>query len=65
VQGDIRSFLVRIWHEAVDLEGNTIAWRGSIEHIGSEKRVYFQDLGQILDFIQEEAGIDGRESGTS
>lgn len=58
VQGDTQSFVVRIWHEAVDNSGQVIAWRGSIDHVGSEKRLYFQDLETIAQFIQNETGIN-------
>jgi hypothetical protein len=58
VQDDIQSFLVRVWPEGVDSEGNATVWRGSIDHVGSEKRLYFQELAMMLDFIQQEAGIN-------
>ena len=58
MQGDTQSFVVRIWHEAVDNNGKVTAWRGSIDHVGSEKRLYFQDLQTIAEFIQSEAGIN-------
>jgi hypothetical protein len=57
VQGDIQSFVVRIWPEAFDGEGNATAWRGSIDHVGSDKRLHFQDLDRLVRFIQEESGI--------
>jgi hypothetical protein len=30
--------------------------RGSIEHVATKKRVYFEDLADILRFIEEWAG---------
>jgi len=55
--GDTQSFIVRIWHEGVDATGNIVAWRGSIDHVGSGRRVYFHDLNGALRFIQDQAGV--------
>jgi hypothetical protein len=60
VQGDTHAFIVRIWHEELDSEGNGLAWRGSIQHVGSSKRLYFQDLEGIVHFVREETGINAR-----
>lgn len=56
VQGDTHSFIVRIWHETEDDEGNIIVWRGSVDHVGSDKRLYFQDLDGMVRFIEEQVG---------
>jgi hypothetical protein len=61
VQGDTHAFIVRIWHEATDDEGHTTAWRGTIDHVGSESRLYFQDLDGILRFIQEQTGMSPKQ----
>ena len=50
--GDTDSFIVRIWREAVDSAGNVVAWKGSIEQVGSDQHLYFQDLELIPRFIQ-------------
>lgn len=57
MQGDTQSFIVRIWHEAVDSDGRVLAWRGSIDHVGSARRLHFQDLEKVVRFIAEEAGV--------
>ena len=44
------SFIVRIWYEAVDDQGNAITWRGSVEHVGSGRRLHFQKLDEFVDF---------------
>jgi hypothetical protein len=62
MQGDTQSFVVRIWQEAVDGAGNTVAWRGSIDHVNSAKRLYFQDWDRFVHFIQEESGVNDRWS---
>jgi hypothetical protein len=46
-----------------DDEGHIVAWRGSIDHVGSDQRLYFHDLEGILRFIEEQTGMDaGRPS---
>ena len=58
---DTHSFIIRVWYEAQDSEGNILAWRGSIDHVGSENRLYFQDLDGIARFIQEQSGVYATE----
>jgi hypothetical protein len=60
VQGDTQAFIVRIWHEAEDDEGRPVAWRGSVQQVGSDSRLYFQELDGIVRFIQEQTGIKAR-----
>ena len=57
MHGNTNSFVARIWHEAVDSEGNVTTWRGSIEHVGSARRLYFQDLDHLVAFIADNAGV--------
>lgn len=61
MNGDTHSFLVRIWHEALDQRGNITAWRGSIEHIGEGPRVYFVDMRQVIDYIQRQIGLERQD----
>lgn len=61
MQGDTHAFIIRIWYEATDDEGNILAWRGSIEHVGSKNRRYFEDMDGIERFIQERTGIKTRQ----
>ena len=57
---DTHAFIVRIWHETADVDGSAGAWRGSIDHVGSTRRHYFQDLDGIVRFIEEQLGVAGR-----
>ncbi len=62
LENDTHSFIVRIWSEE-DQEarpGHRKIWRGSIEHVGQDKRLYFYDLNGILRFIREQASIETR-----
>ena len=57
MENDTHSFIVRIWHEE-DPSGEKItSWRGSIEQVGNDKRLYFYDLQGIIRFIREQTGI--------
>jgi hypothetical protein len=58
LENDTHSFVVRIWHEAVDKKGNFVVWRGSIDHVGSGRRLYFDDLDGIVRFIREVIGVN-------
>ena len=63
MQDDFYSFIVRIWFEAANNEEHATSWRGSIEQVGSQGRLYFQDLARMCLIIQDEAGI-GAEAST-
>lgn len=60
MQGDTHAFIVRIWPEALNSGGNLLTWRGSIEYVGRDKRLYFRDLSEAVHFIQERTGIKTR-----
>jgi len=63
VQDDTHSFVVRIWHEALNSEGHIVAWRGFADHVSSGERCHFEDLKQLVGFIQTKVGLDeGRSS---
>jgi hypothetical protein len=58
VRADSFSFIVRVWKEssaAVDVK--PAGWRGSIEQVGLNQRVYVHNLESILAFIQEQTGM--------
>ena len=43
------SFIVRVWCESGDGEARTVrAWRGSIEHVPSGQRMFFQELDAVI-----------------
>ena len=57
MEKDTQSFIVRIWRELVDKDGRTLLWRGSINHVGSNQRLYFRDLESVVEFIRSKAGL--------
>jgi len=54
---DTQSFILRIWNEAPSGNGKIKAWRGSIVHVGSGKRIYFHNLNSITPFIHRQTGM--------
>jgi hypothetical protein len=63
VQDDQYAFIVRIWCEAVDERGRITAWRGSIDEVGSDRRLYFQSLPRMNRFIRQQLGLSADQSG--
>jgi hypothetical protein len=60
LEEDTHSFIIRIWETAEDQVSNSDAtWRGSIDYVGSGKRLYFNDLNSIARFIREQIHADG------
>jgi hypothetical protein len=62
LEDDTQAFVVRVWHEATDDEGHATTVRGSIDHVGSGKRLYFHDLSGIVRFIQEYMSLGSQQS---
>lgn len=50
-RGDMHSFIVRIWREPREIEGSAPEWRGTIEHVSSGQRRYFNNLDEIAAFV--------------
>jgi hypothetical protein len=43
-------FVVHVWLEgAATGQGQ---WRGSVDHVGFDRRLYFSSLGDLTDFIR-------------
>jgi hypothetical protein len=42
-------FIVRVWQEPS--QSAPAHWRGSVEHVPSGQRVYFESLNDLTDFI--------------
>jgi len=59
MEQDNHSFIIRIW-DASSTQGNLLekTWRGSIDYVGSGKRLYFNDLNSIANFIREQIHSD-------
>lgn len=52
------SFIVRVWKESSQPAGDKPAgWRGSIEQVGQNQRMYVHRLDSILAFIEEQTGM--------
>jgi hypothetical protein len=46
------TFIIRLWREKND--GKT-DWRGSVDHVQSGERVYFQAISSLLEIITRKA----------
>lgn len=47
------SFIVRVWCEIGDARARSVpAWRGSIEHVPSGQRGFFQELEAVIAFMK-------------
>ncbi|MCA9957917.1 MAG: hypothetical protein R3E31_12790 [Chloroflexota bacterium] len=44
-------FVIRIWWEYREIEGELPSYRGVIQHVETGKKQYFKDLGTIQHFI--------------
>lgn len=45
------AFLVNFWYEPEESTTARDAWRGSVEHIASGKRLYFNDISSLVGFL--------------
>lgn len=57
MQSQHYSFVVRVWLEGTYNEQETALWRGSIEQVGSDGRMYFSDFDGITRYIQAHIGM--------
>jgi hypothetical protein len=46
------SFIVRIWREEREGAAQGLVWRGSIENVRDDEKIYFKELGVIEEFIK-------------
>jgi hypothetical protein len=61
LESDIYSFIVRIWCETRNEPNDQSVWRGSIDQVGNNQRLYFHDLDGITRFIQEQIGLQTKK----
>jgi hypothetical protein len=47
-----QSFLIKIWVEETAAEAGETLWRGHITHVHSGERQHFEDLPDMLTFMQ-------------
>jgi len=60
-EANTHPFVIKIWLEVTAKADRTAVWRGHITHVPSNKRLHFQDLGEIIHFIvpyMEQMGIE-------
>ena len=54
-------FIVRLWWE-FDETGRARTWRGSVEHVQSGRRKYFQRYDDLIAFVQQPSPDDAARS---
>ena len=52
-----QSFVARIWLERAADEDPK--WRGHIQHIQGGEEIYFQDLTEVGEFLEQVTGVPG------
>lgn len=53
MQCNTQAFIVRVWDEETDGDSSVVIHRGSIEHVSTRRKIYFEDAKEILSFIEE------------
>ncbi len=53
----LESFIARIWLEPGP--GGDPVWRGHVRHVQGEEETYFQDLGEMNEFLERVSGVSG------
>lgn len=53
---DVNTFVVRLWAERGKTPRRTVKCRGSLEHVQSGKKQYFEGLEKLLELIQQQVG---------
>jgi hypothetical protein len=51
------SFVARIWLEYG--QNGEACWRGRIRHVQNGRQIYFQDLREMRDFLEDVSGVPG------
>jgi len=57
------SFIIRVWLEETIEESDQTIWRGRVTHVPSHEQRYFQDLNDLIVFIQDYTKGWGGETG--
>ncbi len=61
LEDNTAAYIVRVWIEQREVEGAPVAWRGSIEHVGSGRVKYITDLDEITRFVRPFLEVMGVE----
>lgn len=61
LEDNTHAFVIRVWNEGNSADSPKF-WRGYIEHVNHNSRLYFSDLNGIARFIQQQISF---QSGVS
>jgi hypothetical protein len=56
-------FVVKVWLE--EGLGGPGGWRGAVDHLGHDRRLYFSSLGDLMDFIRARMTAEDTEPSSS
>ena len=56
-QRNLESFVARIWLERG--QNGEAKWRGHIRHVQNGHEAYFQDLGEMREFLEQVSDVSG------
>jgi hypothetical protein len=56
---ELPTFVARLWLEHGP--DQTMAWRGRVKHVQSDRTAYFQSFEQLRAFLAEISGVPGPE----
>lgn len=51
------AFIVRIWFEPRESSNLPVQWKGTVQHVASNRQRYFNHLEQLIAFIAQEADL--------
>jgi hypothetical protein len=55
-------FMVHVWFEQTSDGGGQ--WRGAVDHVGSQRRLYFSSLSDVMDFMRLRLADPSKTAGT-
>jgi len=52
-----QSFIVRIWIETREIEGEPMIWRGFAQQVATGDQIYFKDFSELIAFLASKSSI--------
>ena len=58
LKNETHSFIVRVWTEPREIQGEPVILRGMIEHVKGGEKMYFKDFDEMIAFISKVGKLD-------
>lgn len=55
-EGQVHSFVIRLWWEAREHPDAPPTWHGRVIHVQSGRYLHFQDLATLIAFVHQQSG---------